>query len=199
MEFTPEEVKSYLEAVLGYKPTPEPSGMLRIPCLWPIPVRLPHDSLMDPKSGLWRCVGDHGGGDLADYERGRSRIHDHRRAEQVVLKIIAEAKERARKAEETRRTVREKLLEDLPPYAKSLQRIILDQPGGIRQRDLQQRGHLRRHEFHRVIRELLDRGFIRLQRVPGRHRPTAIYFPVANAQPSAAPTHVSEKTLVINS
>ncbi|HEV2493243.1 MAG TPA: helix-turn-helix domain-containing protein [Terriglobia bacterium] len=183
MEFTPEEVKLYLEAVLGYKRSPELSGMLRIPCLWPIPVRLPHDALMDPKSGRWQCLGDHGGGDLGDYERGRSRIHDHRQAEELVLKIIAESKEQVRREQEAARTAREKPLEGLPPYVKSLLRIIDDHSSGISQRDLHPRSHLRKHEFHKALRELIHRGLIRLQPGPGRHRPTTIYFPVQNPHP----------------
>jgi predicted transcriptional regulator len=133
---------------------------------------------MDPNSGNWDCENDHGAGDLADYEGGRSRIHGHRQAEQAILKIIAEAKERIRRVEEASKASQEKLLEDLPPYVKNLLRIIADHAAGIGQRDLQPRSHLRRREFHMALKELVCRGLIRRQQVPGRHRPKAIYFPV---------------------
>lgn len=185
MESTPEDVKWYLEAVLGYKPAREPSGMMRIPCVWPVPVCPPHDALMDPNSGRWHCEGNHGGGDMATFEMGRARILDHGQAEEAVLRIIAEAKERARQEEEAARTVvRGKRLEalPLPPYLKGLLRIIYDHAEGISRRELQQRSHLRSREFNRGLEELDRRGRIRSERVLGRGRSKTVYFPLNTEQ-----------------
>lgn len=186
MECTPEQVDSYLEAVYGQKPLPGSDGMLHLPCPWPIPVRPPHDILIDPNSGRWRCENDHCGGDLADVERGRSRIFDHRQAEQAVLKIIAEAQERTRKAEKDFRSARDKQVEDLPPFVKGLLRVVDRHPGGIHRRDLQQRSHVRSQGFRKAIKELEHRGLITSQQVPSRlkRRPTAVYFPVVDTKPA---------------
>ena len=187
MEFTREEVALYFEAFLGHKPLPGADGMLRLPCTWPFPVRPPHDVLINPNSGRWRCEGDHGGGDLADLERGRSRISDHRQAEQAVLKIIREAKERKRQAEEAIRAARDKQVEDLPAPVRSLLRIIDRHPEGIARRDLQQQSHMRRAEFRKGLKELEGRGLIRSQQVPSRlkRRPTVVYFPVVDTKPAS--------------
>ena len=186
MECTPEEVGLYLEVVHGKKPLPGADGMLHLPCPWPIPVRPPHDILIDPNSGRWRCENDHGGGDLADYERGRSRIHDPRQAEQAVLKIINGARARTRKVKKDFRSARDKQVEDLPPFVKGLLRVVDRCPGGIHRRDLQQRSHVRSQRFRKALKELERRGLITSQRVPSRlkGRPTAVYFPVVDTKPA---------------
>lgn len=187
MEFTAEEVGLYLEAVHGKNPLPGTDGMLRLPCSWPIPVRPPHDVLMDANSGRWHCENDHGGGDVADFERGRSRIFDHRRAEQAVLKIISEARERTRKAKKDFRSARDKQVEDLPSFVRGLLRIVDRHSEGIARRDLQQRSHVRSKEFRKALKDLERRGLIRSQQVPSRprRRPTVVYSPVVEAKPAS--------------
>ena len=188
MECTPEEVSLYLEAVHGKEPLPGADGMLRLPCKWPIPIRPPHDILMDSKSGRWRCQNDHGGGDLADLERGRARISDHRQAEQAVLKIISEARERTRKAAEDVRSARDRQVEDLPFFVRGLLRIIDRHSEGIARRDLQQRSHVRSKEFRKALKDLERRGLIRLEQVPSRprRRPTVVYSPVVESKPASS-------------
>ena len=187
MELTAEEVGLYVEAVQGRKVVAGADGILHLPCPWPIPVRPPHDVLMDPNSGHWRCENDHGGGDLADFERGRSRIFDHRQAELAVLKIIGEARVTARKAEEEVRSARDKQVEDLPLFVRSLLRVVDRCPEGIARRDLQQRSHVRSKEFRKALKDLERRGLIRLEQVPSRsrRRPTIVYFPVVDTKPAS--------------
>ena len=114
MEFTPEEVGLYLEAVLGHEPVPDAKGVVRIRCPLPGLGYPPHDLLMNVRTGLWTDEGPHGRGDLVDFEQGRSRIFDNRAAENAVLKIIRETRERKRRAEEARKAARDKQVEDLP-------------------------------------------------------------------------------------
>ena len=187
MEFTPAEVSLYLAAVHGKEPLPGADGMLRLLCTWPFPAGPAHELLLDPKSGRWRCQNDHGGGDLADLERGRARISDHRQAEQAVLKIIREAKERKRQAEEAIKAARDKQVKDLPVAVRSLLRIIDRHPEGIARRDLQQQSHMRRAEFRKGLKDLERRGLIRSQRVPNRlkRRPTVVYFSVVDTEPAS--------------
>ena len=186
MECTPEEVGLYVEAVQGKKPVPGSDGMLRVPCSWPIPIRPPHDVLINPNTGHWRCENDHGGGDLADLERGRSRIFDHRQAEEAVLKIISEARVTARKAEEEVRSARDRQVEDLPLFVRGLLRVVDRHAEGIHRRDLQQRSHVRSKEFRKALKELERRGLIRSQQLPSRprHRPTVVYSPVVETKPA---------------
>lgn len=182
MEFTPEEVSLYLGAV-GLKQTPDATGMLRFPCPFPSSGP-PHHLLMNPQTGLWTDQGDHGRGDLPDFELGRSRLCDFRAAGNAVLKIIREAKENKRRAEEARKAARGLQVADLPRAARSLLGVIDRHPEGIDRRTLQQGSHMRSAEFRKGLKDLERRSSIRSHWVPTRRRrrPKIVYVPVANSE-----------------
>jgi hypothetical protein len=182
-ELSPEDIDLYLRSVVIPLETPKIGKDGHILLMCRVRSQPPHDICMDPKTGQWFCLGGTcGHGDIFDYHLIRFKIRSQREAEAAVLKIIRDARERIRQAEEARKAARYASVESCDKSVRTCLRTVDRHPDGIFRRELQQNTHLKAQPFRKALRELERRGLMRKERQKCRGRTTRMmYFPVALA------------------
>jgi hypothetical protein len=188
-EFLPEDIALYLQSAVMPSETPRLGRDGRVLLRCPVRSQPPHDISMDPTTGKWLCLGGTCGcGDIFDYHSIKFKISRQREAENAVVQVIREAREKIRQAEEAIRAARYATVDDCPKFVRGLLRIIDRHPAGISRRDLQQKAHWSANQFRKGLRELERRGLMRWERQKCAQGPARIvYFPIALASGGQSP------------